>query len=262
MEHGLTEVTSKAHSNTLGFSSGEQAQAAIVVGADGVHSQVRKSGVTAQTVLKVLPFAAYYGRRRVSIETFDSTYEPYMNQTTIVEHKSGQTLLRIAVDEVTDNYVGLSYTFSRPARQHDPLFKSERPNSGAKEIPDELYSEVASLSGLVGPFKDVFDPAKMRNDRILNWLMRSATVSRADLHGAAEKGITLIGDAVRATPILGGSGANAAIVDGVELAAYIAENGTGSLSEFYDGRYSAWEKEVKASEDKLAEMHLDLKPSL
>lgn len=96
---------------------------------------------------------------------------------------------------------------------------------------------------------------KMRRDRILHWLMTDILVPLGDLKILAEKGVIAIGDAVHATPILGGEGANSAIADAVELAKWILSQVVDDISGFYDNIYGVWGSEVKESEERLKLMH-------
>ena len=54
------------------------------------------------------------------------------------------------------------------------------------------------------------------------------------LRQAYARGVLLIGDAAHAQPILGGEGANQAIVDAMSLAEYIAAHGVGGLEKWYE----------------------------
>ena len=65
----------------------------------------------------------------------------------------------------------------------------------------------------------------------------------------------LIGDSAHAMPILGGEGANVAIWDAVDLVRFITDEGAKGVEEFYDGRFSEWEAEVRRSEERLGKMH-------
>jgi len=260
-EHDLANVKSEDSSNTLEFRNGQQLQSAIVVGAEGPHSQVRKF-ISPSTDFNVLPFAVYNGKRRLILETFDEKYASDMDGATVIERRKGQTLLQITVNDRTSQSVSISYTYSRPAHHPDPIFNPDRPASGARDIPAEFFNEIAGLEDLQGPFKEVFDVDKMHGDRLLNWLMRSVLVSVPELKGAADHGIVLMGDSVHAGPILGGYGANAAIKDGVELAEYIIEHGTKSLAGFYESRYETWRQYVESSEAQLGQMHDKARPNL
>lgn len=253
-EHGVSEIKAHGNSNTIKFHNGEQAQSVVVVGADGPHSAVRKS-ISPVTDLNVLPFAVYNGKRRLKRQTFDEKYASYMDGANVIEQKEGQALMQISTNDRSDDSVSISYTYSRSAQQSDAIFNPDRSMSGATDIPDELFEELAKLRSLEGPFKEVFSVDSMKGDRLLNWLMRSSLVDVQELRSAAHQGIIIIGDSAHSTPILGGCGANAAIQDGVELAEYIAENGTESLANFYEPRYETWRKYVEDSEIQLAEMH-------
>ena len=253
-EHPLTGIKSESSTNILDFRNAHQTKSSVVVSAEGPHSEIRKH-ISPSTDFRILPYAVYNGKRRLARETFDKEYSPHMKHATVIERRDSQKLMQISINNRTNEMVSISYTYSRPARQSDPIFNPDRPNSGAKDIPQALFDEVAALENLQGPFKDVFDAEKMRQDRLLNWLMRSVMVGRQGLEEAAGKGILLMGDAAHSSPILGGNGANAAIRDGIELADFIAEHGMKGLRKFYEDRYELWRKDVEASERRLSNMH-------
>jgi 2-polyprenyl-6-methoxyphenol hydroxylase-like FAD-dependent oxidoreductase len=83
-----------------------------------------------------------------------------------------------------------------------------------------------------------------------------------DLLTLAESGVLLIRDAAHAMPILGGEGANSAILDAVGFVECIASRGLDEVERFYERMCSEWETEVKESEEKLASMHSDSTYSL
>ncbi|KAK5174079.1 uncharacterized protein LTR77_001159 [Saxophila tyrrhenica] len=254
-DHGLSSLTSENSTNSLTFSNGQQVQSSLVVGVDGVHSSVRKS-ISPNTDFTVLPFAVYNGKRRLSRSAFGQDYAPYMDSTNLVEHRQGQTLLQISTNDMTANEVSISYIYSRPSHaQPDALFTPDRPKTAATDIPSALFDEIATLKDLPPPFRDVFNPATMRKDRLLNWLMRSLLVPASDLENAAERGIVLIGDAMHATPILGGEGANWAIEDGIALAEWIVEKGGEGFGGFLEGRYGRWKEAIGQGERELEGMH-------
>ncbi|KAK3641877.1 hypothetical protein LTR56_000035 [Elasticomyces elasticus] len=264
--HGLEYVETKQAGYTTYFLKDHDLLQSwhnnLAIAADGPHSHFRKE-LAPKSTFKILPYAVYNGKRRVEAKMFEELYAPHMQAANVIERRLGQTLLQITVNERTEDLVSISYTYSRPAKAlADALFKPERSTSGASQVPDELFAEIASLEKLDGPFKDVFNADEMRKDRLLNWLMRSVSVGSDELHTAAEKGVALIGDAAHATPILGGYGANAAIRDGVELAEFIFEHEDNDLEMFYEQRHRKWQSEVQASEAELAKMHGQATPSL
>ena len=263
-EHKLTGITSNGAGVTLNFANGQQLSTGVVIGADGPHSLARTS-ISPTTQFNVLPYAVYNGKRRVDLSNFKRKYAPYMAGANLVEHQHSDSLMRISVDESTPERVSISYTYSRPARQpSDPIFNPDRPNSGATDIPAALFDEIATLSDdLEAPFMEVFDVGAMKQDRLLNWLMRSVQVEKSDLDQAAAKGIILIGDASHHTPILGSEGANEAIKDAMDMAQYIASTeGRDLRDDISDERMNVWTGHVEDGEARLAEMHRPSKPNL
>jgi 2-polyprenyl-6-methoxyphenol hydroxylase-like FAD-dependent oxidoreductase len=228
-----------------------------VVGTDGPHSSTRKSiSPTSTTDLKVLPFVAFNGKRRVPRTLFDKVYAPAMKGTSVIESKQKNTVLSISINEKTIDMISISWIYSRPSRgASDPLYQPNRPLSGATDIPEEFYQEVGALQKLEQPFREVFDQEKLRLERVLHWLMRTCLVSLPDLLELGRRGIFLIGDSVHAEPIIGGHGANTAITDGVGLAECILKDGTTGISKWYESQYPRWKQGIENSENTVAEIH-------
>ncbi|SMQ54467.1 unnamed protein product [Zymoseptoria tritici ST99CH_3D7] len=223
---------------TVGLKGGEKQTSKIVVGADGPHSRVREA-VVKGVELKILPFATYNGKRRISPEEFEKTFAAAMGDGNTLEQRVGDALLQISISD------------------------RDEKETGAREMPEELFVELEGLAGkLEEPFRSIFDADAVRKDRLLNWLMRSLHLDVGQLREAAKGGVVLLGDAVHAEPILGGEGANVAIEDGMRLAALIAEDRETSLEKIYDARGRIWDKSVGESEARIAEMHGTVKSSL
>ncbi|POS74459.1 early conidial development-2 [Diaporthe helianthi] len=216
-----------------------------VVGADGPHSRLRQCLLSPEVAaLDVLPIVAYNGKRRVDRATFDNAYAPYMKGSNELEtRREGSVVMNISIIEFNENSVDLSWTYSRPARgPHDTLHRPNRSAAEASSHPEDLYAELGALSGLEPPFNNAFnDVDKIRQDRVLHWLMRTGLVSLLNLQALAQRGIFFIGDAIHAEPILGGQGANAAMVDGFQLAGCIASCGVAGISSWYERQFSRWE---------------------
>lgn len=149
----------------------------------------------------------------------------------------------------------VSHIYSRPAhpKGHDPLVKPSRAPNEAKDISEEFYTEISKQNKLDSPFKAVFDVKKRKGDRILNWLKRSSLVLLEDLVKMGERDLMMLGDAVHAMPILGGNGANVAILDA--LAEWMAD-GRENVREFYEERYRGLEEAVREAEENLHGMHV------
>lgn len=254
-EHKLSGLNTTANGISLEFGNDQKADTQIVVGTDGVHSQVRKI-VSPKSDFNILPFTVYNGKRRLDPSTYEKQYAPYLKDINIISQRIGSTSLQISVNEVTPEKASISYTYSRPAQQptdNDPLFRPTRSISGATQIPSELYAEVDALQDLEEPFKSVFNSEAMKDDRILNWLMRSILVHQAKSENAAEDGIALLGDSFHHGPILGSNGANEAIEDAMGLAEIIVDGRP--LKEFYKSEMEDWKQAVENNEARLAEMH-------
>jgi 2-polyprenyl-6-methoxyphenol hydroxylase-like FAD-dependent oxidoreductase len=120
-----------------------------------------------------------------------------------------------------------------------------------------LFDELGSLQNLAPPFSDLFDPSKVRDDRLLHWLMRTVVLEKRDIEGLASQGIVLIGDAAHATPILGGEGAQTAILDAIALGEAISSEGVQGAAKFAQQRAEsgAWVEAVENSKKQIAAMH-------
>jgi len=96
---------------------------------------------------------------------------------------------------------------------------------------------------------------RMRTERILHWLMRDIVVPLEDLLRLAEGGMVLVGDSAHAMPILGGEGANFAVINAVGLADAIKERGIEGVKDYYSRKHGEWEQSVVQIERRLADMH-------
>ncbi len=261
-KHGIKSVDVSQRNVTVEIADEKTIETKVLIGTDGVHSQVRKS-LAPDIQPKVLPYVVFNGKRSVSLKEYEETLVSHMEDSTIMESRHEDILLQITVNEFAESKVYLGYTYSRPVRPpSDPLHRPERAMSGAMETPEDFFIEIQNLQGLKQGFKEIFDVEKVRNDRILHWLMRSSLGSREESQKLADRGVLLVGDAVHAMPILGGEGANHAMKDGVELAEHLAANGSDGSRTFVNARYDAWEKGVEQSESRLSEMHIPSRASL
>lgn len=254
--HVLENVSNDGAEHVLKFRGKDDIRSDFLVDTSGAHSPVRRSllpGVQ-QTIL---PYVVFRGTRHIDGSTFKELYKPKFEGGSIIEMRDGNTLLQISTNDVRErgDGVNISYIYSRQARQDDQLHRPERTLQESGDISELFFAEVSTLPKLEQPFKDAFDVEKMRRDRILHWLMRVILVPLGDLKTLAEKGVIAIGDAVHATPILGGEGANSAIADAVELAKWILNQVVDDISGFYDNIYGVWGGEVKESEERLKLMH-------
>lgn len=244
----------------LAFQNGETCSSKFVVGADGVHSDVRKLLLPSART-DILPYAVFNGKYKVDAHTYSRDYASAMSGSSIVEKKVNGTLLSVSVNEARKDVVYINWIYSRSALESeaDPLFRPDRSLQEAQAIPSEFFDQVSALAEgkdkLELPFSTVFNTDRMRQDRILHWLMRTTSVSLSNLQTLSrDSGVCLVGDAIHAEPILGGNGANAAILDGVTLAEAIVARGSG-VETWYKERDVVWKKGVEGSARAIGEMH-------
>ena len=261
-EHELKDLDTTS-GISLDFANRTKHETQILVGAEGPHSLIRQT-ISPSTDFKILPYAVYNGKRRISLDDFEENIKPHLGDSTVTEQHLNSTRFQVSINDIGKDKVSISYTYSRPGKDTgDALYRPDRPKSAAKETPDALFQDIDSIRHeLQEPFNFVSDSDKMKNDRMLNWLMRTLQVDRSVLDEATQSGIVLLGDSVHAEPILGGYGANEAIEDGMRLAEILVEGGGKNLETFYEQRFEAWEQGVRESERRIAEMHEVAKANL
>lgn len=260
-ESGLEKLEQTPNGTTLYLQNDNIVEGQIcIVGADGVHSTTRKS-ILREAGLEVLPFVTFNGKRKVSRTTFDDIYAASLKGSNVIETHINGAFLQVSVNDISTGQASVSWTYSRPARgSDDRCFKPNRTLSDASEIPKEFYQEVAALSDLPQPFSEIFDEQKMKQDRILTWLMRASKVDLPQLYQLASNGIFLMGDSAHSQAILGGEGANIAISDGLTLAEAIAAQNGETITSWYSKRFPAWQQSLETSKTMIEEMHRDQAP--
>lgn len=253
-EHQVKDIKTSDQILKIDILGEEPIESTLLIGADGVHSQIRKS-LAPGVQVGVLPYVVFYGTRRLAPDEYKNSIEPKMQGCSIIQSRSDDVLLRIAINNFLTDAVDIGYTYSRPARLDDPLHRPDRPNLGAHQIPEAFYAELGCLKQLEQAFAEVFNAGSVRKDRVLHWLMRSTLGTEQLIKKMADRGVLLVGDAVHAMPILGGEGGNHAMKDGVDLAEHIAVHGPQGTKTFSAERYEIWKRGVEQSEERLAELH-------
>jgi 2-polyprenyl-6-methoxyphenol hydroxylase-like FAD-dependent oxidoreductase len=286
-EHRLTSAAPSRDSSQatpalhLEFANSHKLRPSFVVDALGTHSALREALLPGIYTLVVEPYAVYNHKKHVEIADYQSKFMPLLDGGTTWTHrpeKSSEPRLHVKLEDRLPSSdsgkpVRMSYTYSRPAqvsKNDDPLYKPNRSKSEADSISPEYYKEISDLASveaiksnpalreLLGQDESTKEEPK---GAIKNWLMRTLIVSKQDLLKLLRQyGVAMIGDSVHATPILGGSGANMAITDAIELADVIAKHwDSGDLaagvSEFYDTKWEEWNNAVQESKKELAALH-------
>jgi 2-polyprenyl-6-methoxyphenol hydroxylase-like FAD-dependent oxidoreductase len=260
-EHGLERLERTSNGTTLHLQNGNTIKSeTCIVAADGVHSVTKKS-ILKEAGLEVLPFVTFNGKRKVSRTIFDNVYAPAMNASNVIELHNNGALLQVSVNDITTDQASVSWVYSRPAKgASDRCYKPNRLLSDATKIPDEFYQEITALNNLSLPFSDIFDVEKIKEDRVLTWLMRTSNVDLSHLHELASNDILLMGDSAHSQAILGGEGANIAISDGLTLAEAIAAKQGEAVTNWYSNRFPAWEASLRTSRKVIEEMHKERGP--
>jgi 2-polyprenyl-6-methoxyphenol hydroxylase-like FAD-dependent oxidoreductase len=255
-EHTLEHVGQESDGRlALHFDNGQRISSDIVIAVEGPHSPIRKQYLPEHKPT-VLPYVAFNGKRKLERKEFDDIFRPALSDRNVIESKQNDVNLTISTNDVNENTASVSWVYSRPARcDSDPLHKPGRSTAAAKETPEAFFQEISALQNLAQPFRDIFDAERLRKERILHWLMRSVLVPTEALQELGRKNIWMMGDAVHAEQIIGGNGANAAIVDALSLAEHVGENGVSNIEEWYAGRRELWEADVEKSLRNIAMMH-------
>lgn len=256
-DHAITKVLPGPRHIAIDVDGKPPIRTNTLIAADGVHSTIRTCLVP-EAHPEVHRYAVFYGTRIVPKEAYPKMMAPQMQDRTAIELRQDDVLLRIFINDTTATDLHLGYTYSRPARlglPTDPLFKPCRPPAGAKDVPEAFYTELGYLRDLEPAYAEVFNPVKVQQDRVLHWLMRSVAPSCSQIRAPADVNVVMIGDAVHAMPILGSRGANMAIKDGVELAEWIARQGTEHVGRFSGDRHQEWMDGVEQGVKRLKDMH-------
>ncbi|KAL9137677.1 MAG: hypothetical protein Q9175_001131 [Cornicularia normoerica] len=260
-EHTIKDIETTPQKVIVRIQNEQAVEGDVLIGTDGVHSQVRKS-LAPDIRPKVLPFVVFNGKRKMSLDSFRDIMAPQMQGLSIIQCRQEDVVFQIAVNQYTTTYVDVDYTYSRAARQNDPLHRPDRPIPGAADIPEEFYAELQALEDLGQAYEEMFDVTKVRRDRLVHFLMRSTLGTEQEIKDLTDRGVLLVGDAIHAMPLLGGEGGNNAMKDGVDLAEHIAAHGPQGIRTFYSARYDRWKKGAEESEQRLANMHCPAKASL
>jgi tyrosinase len=248
---------SGGNEKTLKFEDGSTTIVDLLFGCDGPHSATRQS-LLSSAKLQILPYAVYNGKRRIVEADVIERLLQHFQDSTLIQELHGNVRLEIGINDITASHLDLSYTFSRPAKQEgaDPLHRPDRSLDASRTTPAELFDELKSLRNLEFPFNELFDPEKVRDDRLLHWLMRCIVLEKRDIDELGSQGIALIGDAAHATPILGGNGANLAISDALALGEAIGSDGFEGAVKFSKQQAPGqWTDHVQDSRKRIGAMH-------
>ena len=237
------------------FEDGEILETSFLVGCDGPHSETRKN-LCAESRLQALSYLVVNGKRRLPATGVRSAFAAGIPPPRhVFEDANSGFRLEIKVNNVTESHVDISDTYSRAAiGDYQDCHEPERLNREATKIPKTFFEDLKVIRNLEPPFDQMYP-----NDaRLLHWLMRTVRPDSTEVRELARKGVVMIGDAIHAEPILGGEGANNAILDAIELSKCIDEDGA-DKSGFVASRIDIWQESLDRCEKRLAKMHVSEK---
>jgi 2-polyprenyl-6-methoxyphenol hydroxylase-like FAD-dependent oxidoreductase len=262
-EHKLSDISASTSPRSAVFTFGGQGETrdySLMIGADGAHSATRSllNLPTSIFDLKVLPYIVFNGKRRIKFPNLPPGLLDSFTNPDGITHTQGDALLTIKADfwDPEKQTVAVSYKLSRPAGEKDqPLL--DRNIRDSEKLANHFIEEVAALGETPEPFRQVFNPDTMSEDRLLHWLMRSSLLESEGAEDAfASKGVLLLGDAAHTQQPLSGNGANLAIADAIELAKHI--NSSGELEDvaaYLNARAQSWVEGTREAEQSLQNSH-------
>jgi 2-polyprenyl-6-methoxyphenol hydroxylase-like FAD-dependent oxidoreductase len=262
-EHKLSDISASTSSKSAVFTVGDQKETqdyGLLIAADGAHSATRSllNLPTSTFDLKVLPFIVFNGKRRIAYSSLPSGLLDSFTNPDGITHTQGDALLTIKADfwDAEKQVVAVSYTLSRVAGEKDqPLL--DRNIRDSEKLAKHFIEEVSALGETPGPFRQVFNPDTMPEDRLLHWLMRSALLESKGAEDIfANKGVLLLGDAAHTQQPLSGNGASLAIADAIELAKHINSSGeVDDVAAYLNDRAQAWVEGTREAEQSLQNSH-------
>ncbi|TGO90525.1 hypothetical protein BPOR_0061g00220 [Botrytis porri] len=220
----------------------------------GVHSPIQCPG----SHREINPIVVFRGTAILSEALWDQKFRDWFpGNTAQIQKKFDGTNLDLIINHVDaqSGEVSLTYIYSRPRLDslvdtEDELWKPTRPTYEAASpvLIEKLLEEIKTFrlkNDLPGPYNEIFDPEKMKENRILHWLLRTHQEDQPELIKlwTGDDKIMKLGDAIITMPIVETTGAELAISDGLDVAEQIEKYGGARLHRWF---IEGWEWKLTA----------------
>ena len=208
---------------------------------------------------EVIPALAVNGSLSMSQTEFDATLGGSMRESQVMIGLANrhQAAVTISINDHSQDGVDISWTFSQKPKEGE-IYKTDRQSiDDARKIPQQFFDRLLSLGSLAEPFKTILSPDMAHQTAKYNWLMRYVHIPFSELLKSASNRTALIGDAAHAMPIVGGEGANHALLDGIELGEAIAacRSPRAAVEHFYQHQRDRLERGVDRSRNEFFGLH-------
>eukprot|EP00438_Fugacium_kawagutii_P019187 Skav219376 [mRNA] locus=scaffold76:690443:691731:- [translate_table: standard] len=226
--HKLESITEDDKEVTLTFANGKVEKADIVVGADGIHSMVKKQLFDVSEPVHA-GFRLLYSVSSVPIRA--NPAEMHVNWSTV----DGK------------GYHVMDWTAGAGDKRHDVCALMMRSEELISDKWDStiVKEELKELATKVAPKHETLHAAIENAEMCFDWGVYTQPVLKTWV--SPKQRVTLIGDAAHATAPFMGQGANMAVMDAWRLGRYLAAKDPDALKKYEADRKAAAEQVVKMS---------------
>eukprot|EP00438_Fugacium_kawagutii_P002416 Skav210801 [mRNA] locus=scaffold275:291633:297016:+ [translate_table: standard] len=226
--HKLESITEDDKEATLTFANGKVEKADIVVGADGIHSVVKKQLFDAGEPVHA-GFRLIYSCSSVPVRA--NPAEVHVNWNTV----DGE------------GYHVMDWTAGAGDKRHDVCLLMMRSEELISDKWDStiVKEKLKELAAKVAPQHETLHAAIENAEMCFDWGVYIQPILTTWISPKGK--VTLIGDAAHATAPFMGQGANMAVMDAWRLGRYLAAQDPDALKKYEADRKSAAEQVVKMS---------------
>ena len=205
-----------------------------------------------------LPFVANTWQHRLTRAVYDALLAQSFRNTNVLRFDGPRGLrVRASVVDIDSNRAKVSWAFSR---RFDPMQGQPSLDDDRMAVYADVQKDVYALGTLSPPSGYLVDRPTLDDDELCRMPVSSLSIVNWDLDRLCERNVILIGDAAHAMPLLASEGGSHGMLDGVELAAVLADAGDEDEMvtmgrNFYAGAVERWRQGLEESEWELGNMH-------